>query len=47
MSSEAVLDRPKGQNLDQPEALMQRLLDFENVPAPVIKLPLASASGKD
>lgn len=40
MSSEAVLDRPEGQTLDQPEALMQRLLDFENAPAPVISLYL-------
>src|SRR4051812_12992875 len=40
MSSEAVLDRPKSQTLDQPEALMQRLLGFENAPAPVISLYL-------
>jgi len=40
MASEAVLDRPTSAALDQPEALMKRLLDFENVAAPVISLYL-------
>ena len=40
MASEAVLDRPRSGAMDQPEALMKRLLDFENAPAPVISLYL-------
>jgi peptide subunit release factor 1 (eRF1) len=43
MASEAVLDQPNRQTrqtLNEPEALMQRLLDFENASAPVISLYL-------
>ncbi len=36
----AVSDRPTTEALEQPEALMKRLLEFENAPAPVISLYL-------
>jgi len=38
MSSQAILDNPTVQGLDEPEALMKRLLNFENAAAPVISL---------
>lgn len=40
MSPQAILDRPASQGLSQPEALMKRLLEFDNAPAPVISLYL-------
>ena len=39
-TSKALLDRPTKQSLDEPEALMERLLQLENAAAPVISLYL-------